>query len=198
MGWAGTERLAPQSWDGESSATPGWDGGNFAVSSSRLREDGMLGGSRLGWREVVDSRYGRKEGFGRSRLWIRTQLHAVSRGSRIQRTEAAPQLQAETERIRWLQAGMKGSRRFQAETNEARRLCIDWDGRTWRFQTEMKGAHWLRLRCMMQLQVARHGSRIQKTKGTRGFRLELRELGSSRLTGSGRRLPAGTEEDPLP
>ena len=82
----------------------------------------MLGGSRLGWREVVDSRFGRKERFACSRLRIRTQLDAVSRGSRIKRTEAAPQLQAETERIRWLQAGMKGSRLFQTETQEGRRL----------------------------------------------------------------------------
>ena len=43
----------------------------------------------------------------------------------------------------------------------------------------MDGANPLQtMRSMMQLQVVRRGSRIQKTEGARGFRLELREFGA--------------------
>ena len=50
----------------------------------------------------------------------------------------------------------------------------------------------------MRLQVVSRGSRIQKTEGARGFRLELREFVGSRLRrdggGGARRLQTGTEE----
>ena len=106
MGWAGTERDR-RFKTGTERAQRLQAGTEGAQQSAALDEDGVLGAP--GWDGGSSSAPGLegRKGPGRSRLRIMTR--SVAALSRIQRTEVAPQLQAETERIRRLLAGMKGS-----------------------------------------------------------------------------------------